>query len=61
MRNWRENEEMERNSLSTFPYFLFISSLSIHFLYKKIAAFCRKMLNTALLSRVSQKNLTNAL
>ena len=30
----RENEEMERDLLSTFPHFLFISSLSIHFLSK---------------------------
>ena len=34
MRKWRENEEMEKDSLSTFPHFLFISSLSIHFLSK---------------------------
>ena len=34
-RKLRENEEMERNSLSTFPYFLFISSLSIYFLHQK--------------------------
>ena len=27
MRKWRENKEMERDSLSTFPHFLFISSL----------------------------------
>ena len=33
MRKWRGNEEMERDSLSTFPRFLFISSLSIHFLH----------------------------
>ena len=30
----RENEEMVRDSLSTFPDFLFISSLSIHFQIK---------------------------
>ena len=34
MRKWRENEEMERDLLSTFPHFLFISSLSIHFQIK---------------------------
>ena len=33
-RKWRENEEMERDSLSTFPHSLFISSLSINFLYQ---------------------------
>ena len=33
MRKWRENEIMERDSLSTFPHFLFISSLTINFLY----------------------------
>ena len=54
-RKWKENEEMERDSLSTFPHFLFISSLSIHFLYKKLSHFFRKTLHTALLSRMSQK------
>ena len=33
-RKWRENGEMEGDSLSTFLHFLFISSLSIHFLYQ---------------------------
>ena len=33
-RKWNGNEEMERYLLSTFPHFLFISSLSIHFLSK---------------------------
>ena len=55
MRKWRENEEMERDSLSTFPLFLFISSLSNHFLYQRLSHFVAKMLNTALLSRMSQK------
>ena len=41
-RKWRENEEMERGSLSTFPHFLFISSLSIHFLYQKLSYFVSK-------------------
>ena len=36
-REWGNEEEMERNSLSTFPYSLFISSLSIHFLYKNLS------------------------
>ena len=35
-RKWRENEEVERNSLSRFPHFLFISSLSVDFLYQKL-------------------------
>ena len=39
MRKWRENEEVERNSLFTFPPFLFLSSLSIHFLYQKFSYF----------------------
>ena len=61
MRAWREYEEMEKNSPSPFPHFLFISSLSVHFLYQKFVTFCRKMLDTALLSRMSQKNLSHAL
>ena len=40
-RKWRENEEMERDSLSTFPHFLLISSLSIHFLYQKWSYFVK--------------------
>ena len=47
MRKWREIHSL---------HFLFISSLSIHFLYiSKIVSFCRKMLDTALLSRMSKK------
>ena len=41
-RKWRENEEMERDLLITFPYFLFISSLYIHFLYQKLSHFVAK-------------------
>ena len=41
-RKWNENEEMERDSLYTFPHFLIISSLSIHFLYKKLSHFVTK-------------------
>ena len=52
---WRENEEVGRDSLSTFSHFLFISSLSIKFPISKIVIFCRKMLYMALLSRMSQK------
>ena len=57
MRKWGENEEMKRDSLFTFSHFLFISSLSIKFPISKIVIFCRKMLNMALLSRMSQKKL----
>ena len=42
MRKWRENEEKERDSLSTFPHFLFISSLSIHFLYLNLSLNVKK-------------------
>ena len=35
-------KEMEKDSLSTFPLFLFISSLSIHFLYQKLSHFVAK-------------------
>ena len=54
---WRENEEMERDSLS-----MYISSFSRHlplypFPISKIVSFCRKKLNTAHLSRMSQKKL----
>ena len=61
-RKWRENEEMERDWLSTFPHSLSISSLFLHFLplfpfpTSKCITFCCKMLNTALLSRMSQKS-----
>ena len=41
-RKWRENEEMEWDSLSTFLNFLFISSLSIHFLYQTLSHFVTK-------------------
>ena len=61
-RKWGENEEMERkgkkneeikrDSLSIFPlYFLPLYPFPI----SKIVTFCHKMLNTALLSRMSQK------
>ena len=60
MRKWWENEEMEIYSLFTFRHFLFISPL-YSFPISKIVTFCRKLFNTALLSRMSQKNLTYAL
>ena len=41
-RKWREHAEMEGDSLSTFPHFLFISSLSIHFPYQKLSHFVAK-------------------
>ena len=41
-REWTENEEMERDSLSRFPRFLVIPSLSIHFLYQKLSHFVAK-------------------
>ena len=49
LRKWRENEEMGRDSLSTFSHFLYLFPLS------KVVSFWRKMLNTALLSWISQK------
>ena len=64
-RKWRENEEMKRKSRENeemereihsqdfLILCLFPPSLSIS--YIKIVTFCRKMLNTALLSRMSQK------
>ena len=52
-RKWRENEEVERN-LSRFPYFLFISSLSIHFLYQNCNILSQNV-KRGLLSRMSQK------
>ena len=55
-RTWRENEEMEKYSLSIF----FHNFLSLYpFPASKIVSFCRKMLNTALLSRMSQKHRKN--
>ena len=48
-RKWRENEKMKRKwrekgerSLSTFPHFPFIYSLSLHFLNKKLSHFVAK-------------------
>ena len=34
-KEWENEEEMERYSLSTFSHFLSMSSLSLHFLIKK--------------------------
>ena len=54
MRKWRENAEMER-------FTVYISLFSLYFLpphpfpISKIATFCRKLLNIALLSQMSQK------
>ena len=49
MRKWREIHSQDFLILCLFP-----PSLSIS--YIKIVTFCRKMLNTALLSRMSQKH-----
>ena len=60
-RKWRENEEMERKWGNGKRLTLYISSFSLHFLplslfpTSKSVTFCCKMLNTALLSRMSQK------
>ena len=67
-RIWRENEEMERewgNGMREWRkgdrFTLNISSFSLYFLplypfpISKVVKFCRKMLITALLSRMSQK------
>ena len=54
MRKWRENEEGERFTLyiSTFS----LSCLPLYpFPISKFVTFCRKMLNSAFLSRMSQK------
>ena len=45
---WRENKEIERDLLSTFPHFLFISSLYIHFLYQTLPKALRTQALTAL-------------
>ena len=59
MRKWRGNGERMRKWRERFT--LKISSFSVYFLplypfpISEIVTFCRKMLNTALLSRISQK------
>ena len=58
-RKWRENKKMKRkwreiHSRHFLIFTLFRPSLSIS--YIKIVPFCCKMLNTALLSRMSQKS-----
>ena len=54
MRKWRENGQR----MMYFPHFLFISPLSIHFLYQKLSHFVTKRfkIDTALLSRMSREN-----
>ena len=59
-RKFGENEEMERDSLSTFPHFLFISSLSIHFLYQKLSHFVQNIKYATFVANVT-KNLSCAL
>ena len=56
-REWENEEEMERDSLSTFSHFLPLYLFSI----LRIVSFCHKMLNAALLSRISQIKLTYSL
>ena len=53
-RKGRENAEMERGSLYNSSFFLYFLPL-YPFPISKIVSFCCKMLNTALLSRISQK------
>ena len=55
MGKWRENAEMGKDSLSIFPHFLFISSLSINSYVTNFHIF-HEMLNTALKLQISQKN-----
>ena len=52
MRKWREFHSLHFLILSLFPPSLLISYIKI-----SCITFCRKMLNTALLSRMSQKNI----
>ena len=60
-REWENEEEMERGWGNGEGFTLYISSFSLYFLplypfsISKIVSFCRKTLNTALLSRMSQK------
>ena len=60
MRKWRYNEEMERYSLSTFPHFLFISFLSIHFQIKSCLILLQNVKYGTFVANVT-KNLTYAL
>ena len=62
-RKWREIEEMDRESGNGERFTLYIFSFSLFFLplypfpISKIFSFCRKMLNSTLVSRMSQKTL----
>ena len=64
---WGNGEEMDSEWGNGQRFTLYISSFSLYFLLlypfpiSKIVSFCRKMLNTALLSQMSQKNLTYVL
>ena len=66
-RKWREIEEMDRERGNGERFTLYIFSFSLYFLpfylfpISKIVLLRRKMLNTALSSQMSQKNLTYAL
>ena len=60
-RKWTENEKMEKEQGNGERFILYISSFSLFFLpfypfpKSTIVSFCCKMLNTAILSRMSQK------
>ena len=60
-REWGNQEEMERDWGNGKRFTLYISSFSLYFLplypfpKSKFVTFCRKMLNTAVLSQMSQK------
>ena len=62
MRKWREIDSLHFLILSLFPPSFSISKFSLHLLplspfpTSKCVTFCCKMLNTALLSRMSQKS-----
>ena len=53
-RKWWENEEMERDSLSTFPHCLFISSLSIDYLCQIVSHFVAIILGRILCEEAPQ-------
>ena len=54
-RKWRENDEKERDSPSTFSHFLYFLPF-YPFPISKLFSFCRNILKTFFLSRTSQKN-----
>ena len=54
MRKWKENEEMERDSLFTFPHFLFISFI------KKCLILSHNVKSGTFVANIT-KNLTRAM